>query len=202
MAGLAAFDFDGTLTTRDTFVSFLVRVAGRRTLGLAGARAAGSLRTTKGARDSVKLTLCRSILAGRHRDELTRLGEIHAADVLARHLRPDAVARLRWHHDQGHRVVIVSASLDTYLSPVARELGVEHLLCTTVEYDAEGRATGGLVDGNCRGVEKERRLRAWMEASGCDGPIWAYGDSAGDAELLAMADHPHRVGRTPLAACA
>jgi phosphatidylglycerophosphatase C len=54
---------------------------------------------------------------------------------------------------------------------------------------------GGL---NNRGPEKVARLQAWLDArfgSGADVELWAYGDSPGDAELLAMADHPTWIGR-------
>jgi phosphoserine phosphatase len=65
-----------------------------------------------------------------------------------------------------------------------------------LERDSGGRLTGRLVGENCRGREKELRLRAWLAANGLeDAELWAYGDSAGDAELLAGADHPVWVGR-------
>jgi phosphatidylglycerophosphatase C len=100
--------------------------------------------------------------------------------------------RLRWHAEQGHEVVLVSASLDVYLAEVTRRLGANALLCTTLEVD-DGKVTGRLIGGNCRGPEKAKRLRTHLG----DAPasIWAYGDSSGDRELLAMADHRFRVTR-------
>ena len=62
------------------------------------------------------------------------------------------------------------------------------------ERDAGGVLTGRLSGANCRGPEKARRVREWLAGAGLDGAeLWAYGDSPGDAELLAMADHPVRV---------
>jgi phosphatidylglycerophosphatase C len=57
---------------------------------------------------------------------------------------------------------------------------------------SDGRLTGELASPNVRREEKVRRLEAWL---GDDGPVelWAYGDSDGDRELLARADHPVRV---------
>ena len=99
--------------------------------------------------------------------------------------------RLRWHGGEGHEIVIVSASLDSYLAPLAPRLGVGHVISSSLEVDDHGLVTGRLVGGNVRGPEKASRLQAWLG----DGPIelWAYGDSSGDDELLAMADHPTRV---------
>jgi phosphatidylglycerophosphatase C len=50
-----------------------------------------------------------------------------------------------------------------------------------------------LLGGNCRGRRKADRLREYLEGAGVD--LWAYGDSAGDAEMLAMAQHVSRARR-------
>ncbi|MBV8950968.1 MAG: haloacid dehalogenase-like hydrolase, partial [Actinobacteria bacterium] len=87
----------------------------------------------------------------------------------------------------------------TYLDPLAPLLGFDAVLATTPEVGPDGRFTGRLIGRNCRGIEKVNRLRAWLGPHGSeDEPecfIWAYGDSSGDAELLAMAHEPHRVRR-------
>jgi phosphatidylglycerophosphatase C len=91
-------------------------------------------------------------------------------------------------------VVLVSASLDVYLFPLGELLGVHGVLCTRLERDGGGALTGALVGANCRGPEKVARLEAWLLVEGLDGAtLWAYGDSAGDDELLARADHAQRV---------
>jgi phosphatidylglycerophosphatase C len=65
------------------------------------------------------------------------------------------------------------------------------VIACSLETDGTGRATGRLIGGNCRGPEKVRRLREWLGAEPAE--LWAYGDSAGDDELLAFADHPTRL---------
>ena len=109
-----------------------------------------------------------------------------ADDVLARHLRPDVVERVAWHRNQGHELVIVSASFTSYLDPIAARLGFAAVLATELAVDYDGRLTGELVRPNVRGAEKVRRLDEWLGA----GPafVWAYGDSSGDRDLLARAD--------------
>jgi phosphatidylglycerophosphatase C len=99
--------------------------------------------------------------------------------------------RVAWHRREGHDIVIVSASLRAYLDEVARRLGVDALLCTALEVDEHGRCTGRMTGGNCRGAEKATRLRAYLRDR--DVTLWAYGDSAGDDDMLAMADHPTRL---------
>jgi phosphatidylglycerophosphatase C len=87
-------------------------------------------------------------------------------------------------------VILASASLEAYLRPLGGLLDVDDVVCTTLEQGPNGRLTGRLVGGNCRGVEKARRVRAWLESSGrADAELWAYGDSPGDRPLLETADH-------------
>jgi phosphatidylglycerophosphatase C len=188
MAPTAAFDFDGTLTRRDCMVPFLQRVAGTR--ALLTAIAAATPAVVRRDRDAVKAEVVRRLLAGRPADDLARAGEEFAADIVARRLRSGTIERLRWHQGEGHRTVIVSASLRPYLAPVAASLGVDHVICTELE-ELDGILTGELVDGNCRGPVKAARLQAWLHPDTVE--LWAYGDSAGDDELLALAKYGVRV---------
>ncbi len=191
---VAAFDVDGTLTTRDCVAPFLRRVAGLR-LPIALLRAPVRLVRALLRRDvdSIKTLACGAV-GGLEASVLAREGEAFARHVHEAWLRSDTVARLERHRALGHRVVLVSASLDPYLTPLGALLEVDGVVCTRLEVGADGRATGALVGGNCRGPEKERRLRAWLEDRDLAGAeLWAYGDSTGDAELLRMADHGQRV---------
>jgi HAD superfamily hydrolase (TIGR01490 family) len=108
-------------------------------------------------------------------------------------MREEMIERMQWHTAEGHEIAIVSASLDIYVERVAELIGVGTVLCSRLETDGSGRATGRLVGGNCRGPAKLARIREEFGASGYE--MWAYGDSAGDAEMLAAADHPVRINR-------
>jgi phosphatidylglycerophosphatase C len=196
---VAAFDFDGTISRRDTLVPFLGRVVGRRrvatTLVGRGPQLAGML-AGRVDRDAEKEELIRRLLRGRTTAEIETAGAAYA-DALwaAGAFRPEIRERLAWHREEGHDIVIVSASLRDYLAPLAPRLGADHVIACTLESEPDGRLTGELVGGNCRGVEKVRRLEAWLASVGHDDPeVYAYGDSSGDDELLARADHPVRVG--------
>jgi HAD superfamily hydrolase (TIGR01490 family) len=193
---VAAFDFDGTLTRRDTLLPFLVDVAGPTVVAQALARDAPQLAAMafgRYDRDVAKANLVARVLAGRAYGDVVSRGRKYATRVINGRLRSASVARLRWHVEQGHEVVIVSASLDAYLHEIAQRLGVATVLCTTLEVDGGGTITGRLTGGNCRGPEKVARLRAHLGEEPVT--LWAYGDSEGDEELLAMADHPVRVTR-------
>jgi phosphatidylglycerophosphatase C len=193
---VAAFDFDGTLTRHDSLLPFLARVAGWPRVALAVTRVAprlarASISSTN--RDLAKEQLLVHLLAGRRYRDVEALGEEYGRSLLSRAIRPEMRGLVQWHRGQGHDVVIVSASLDVYLHTVARRLDAHEVLCTRLEVDEQGVCTGRMVGGNCRGPGKATRLREYLGP----GPValWAYGDSAGDDEMLAMADHAVRTRR-------
>jgi phosphatidylglycerophosphatase C len=145
-------------------------------------------------RDALKELATQAALSGLAWEEIEGQANDFADTVVRTGLRDDTLARLRWHREQGHTVVFVSASLEVYLREIARRIGVDAVLGTRLVVDASGICTGRLDGPNCRGPEKEVRLRRWMAENGLEGvPVWAYGDSSGDDQLLAMADHPLRV---------
>ena len=69
------------------------------------------------------------------------------------------------------------------------------MLATELAVGDDGRLTGELARPNVRGPEKVRRLDEWLAREGRPAFVWAYGDSAGDRELLARADQAISVGR-------
>lgn len=198
--GLAAFDFDGTISRRDTLLPFLAQVAGRRRfaavwarIGATGARG----RVPLSDRDAVKEEMIRLLLAGRSGDELRSHGERYARDLLSDALRPMVVDRVHRHRDRGDTTVIVSASLVYYLQPLARELGMDGAIGVEPE-ESGGVLTGRLTRPNVRAEQKAVRLREWLGLGPEDpltGPLSGYGNTSGDHALLAMSDRAYWLGR-------
>jgi phosphatidylglycerophosphatase C len=193
---VAAFDFDGTLTRSDSVVPFLKRMSGGYPR-LVGALIRRATRIVPAAarrdRDRLKQLATEGVLRGVPSSRIAAVADAHAAAIVERGLRDDTVARLRWHVDAAHLVVIVSASYENYVRGVAHQLGATDVIATRLEIGADGRCTGRLLGDNCRGAEKLRRLDAWLaerELGRSEIELWAYGDSAGDRELLDAADHP------------
>lgn len=188
---IAAFDVDGTLTTRDCVRPFLERAAGRRRVITSMFRrplatAGAALRRD---RDRFKEIIVGGSLRGKLITDVETVGEQFAQYVLVNWLRADTLRRLRWHQQAGHRIVLVSASLAAYLRPLALRLGIDDVLCTD-STRAGDRYGDRLVGLNCRAGEKRRRLEQWLEEQRwVHAEVWAYGDSVGDRELLARADH-------------
>lgn len=194
MRGIAFFDFDGTLTRHDTFVSFARHVKGARgllraMLGCAPSLLAWKLGLAEGA--VAKQRLFASLYRGMELERFRAYAEMFADRVDA-DLRPEAMQLLQAHLRQGHRVVVVSASLEEWIRPWAARHGVHDVLATRAETDAGGRLTGRFSTPDCRGAEKVRRVRALIPDVESR-ETWAYGDSRGDEEMLALATHPFRV---------
>jgi HAD superfamily phosphoserine phosphatase-like hydrolase len=132
------------------------------------------------------------ILAGTDARKRQQILEHDLPERLIQGLRPEAVARLRWHDQQGHRLVIVSASPRALIQPVAQHLGAELIATETSDLAGEAAiATLQLTSANCKGAEKVRRLEAWLGQPLQEIELHAYGDSRGDRELLQAACEPH-----------
>lgn len=199
---IAAFDVDGTLTSRDCVVPFLRRTAGtpRIVAGLLRHPLALTAALARRDRDRVKALATRAAFARRRIDEVRALGVEFAEEVAGEHLRPDIVARLTAHRTAGDTVVLVSASYEVYLEPLAELLRADAVLATRLAVGADGRLSGDLDGPNCRAGEKVRRLDRWLGGRGESRDsvhLTAYGDSAGDRQLLLDADVAHWVGRGP-----
>ena len=183
---VAFFDFDGTLTTGDTLMPFLKYVVGAPTyyaklVLLSPVLAAYFLKLLRN--DIAKQIVLKRYLAGHNIDELFELGKRFSEEVIPTMLRPEGMERLRWHQEQGHECVLVSASLDVYLNAWAKRENFHEVICTALEKNAKGYATGKIKGNNCHGEEKLRRISTW-KARRQEKPAYAYGDTEGDMPML------------------
>ncbi|OBS09990.1 HAD-IB family hydrolase [Acidihalobacter prosperus] len=162
---VAFFDFDGTLTYRDSLIPFLRMVRGSAPLALDLLSVSPwllgyALRITRN--DRAKEALFGQALAGTSLEDLRSLGRDFAETHINGMLRSDTFARLRWHQSQGHRCVLVSASLDVYLEPWAERVGIDACLASSLEADAEGVLTGKFEGADSTATKR----------FGASGPSW------------------------------
>lgn len=194
MPDLALFDFDGTLTTRETFPDFM-RYAVARPRLLAGvvllAPVVFGYRRGWVAGNPTRASIVQMGLRGMDAARLRAQGEAFARDVLPAVLRPDAMARLQWHRERGDRIVVVSGGLDVYLAPWCAAQGLE-LACSVLA--ERGGRISGYAGPQCVGDEKVRRVLALCDPQAY-AAIHAYGDTHEDGAMLAMAHHRTYHGR-------
>jgi phosphatidylglycerophosphatase C len=186
---VAFFDFDGTLTIGDTLMPFLKYVVGGPTYYAKLALLSPVLAAyfSKLLRNDIaKQIVLKQYLAGYHIDEIFQLGKSFSEEVIPTMLRPEGMKWLRWHQEQGHECVLVSASLDVYLTYWANNEKLTDVLCTSLEQSEEGRVTGRIGGVNCHGKEKLNRICGWQA---CRNPvkIYAYGDTLSDIPMIASA---------------
>jgi len=188
---VVAFDFDGTLTTKDSYTAFLKWRTPR------GAWIAGGVKLVPAAlaylfhrdRGRIKAAATKVYLGGVSRERLEADARSFAEQHSRSLLRPDAmIAWKRWRKERV-RLVIVTASPDMVVAPFARGLGADDLIGTPLAFDERDRLTGAFAAPNCRGPEKVIRLQA---AYGPDVRVRAaYGDTSGDTEMLGIAEEPY-----------
>jgi phosphatidylglycerophosphatase C len=187
---VVAFDLDGTLTTKDTLTQFLIWRAG---YAKAFAKAVLLLPYFVGfslglvSRGRLKQAALRRFIKGVPAETMEMESQRFAKQVMPRLLRPEGLAALRAHVKAGDQVFVVTASPEFVSWAWTFKENVE-LVATRLEI-AAGRMTGRLDGVNCRGLEKIRRLSEHLGE-----PVVldvAYGDSAGDAEMLAAAREAH-----------
>ncbi len=189
---VAAFDFDGTMTKHDSLYDFFKYSAG----------------TTKTyfkffqhipkfigfglkifSRKDLKESLLKSFFKGMSIADLRLKGESFANNVIPTLLKKEAMAKLKWHKEQGHRCILVSANMDFYLDYFTKNNQFDDCLCTKAALDEKGLVTGYIQGKNCRDEEKVRRLTELL-GSKENYILYGYGDSDGDKELLDLADYP------------
>ncbi|MDY0205282.1 MAG: HAD-IB family hydrolase [Pseudomonas sp.] len=188
---VAFFDFDGTLTTCDTLMPFLKFISGQpkyywKLLLVSPVLAGYFLKLVRN--DIAKETVLKRYLAGYHIDELFTLGERFAEVVLPSLLRPEGIERLKWHQEQGHDCVLVSASFDIWLKFFGEALNLSYVISS--ELNTKSKIVDGNIQGlNCYGKEKADKIQEWMSLENRKPSItYAYGDSRGDSEMLSMVD--------------
>ena len=190
MKQLFAFDFDGTLTTRDTLIAFIRYACGtpRFLLGfLLHAPLLVLMKLRLYSNGKAKQRLFSWFFRGMPLEAFDALCQSFASTH--RHLlRPDTIRLLQQALSEGAEVLVVSASIDNWVQPFFPAVTV---LGTQIEV-IDGRLTGRFLTPNCYGQEKVRRILA-LHPDRSAYRLTAYGDSRGDRELLAFADEAHWV---------
>ena len=188
MKRIYAFDFDGTLTTRDTLLAFIRYAKGTGAFLWGFLRHAHLLVLMKlrlYPNWKAKQRVFSYFFKGMSLEEFDTLCRQFAADN-RQLLRPEGVKTLQQAQADGAEVLIVSASIDNWVQPFFPEVKV---VCTQVEVK-NGHLSGLFLTQNCYGEEKVRRILA-LYPDRSEYRLIAFGDSRGDKELLAFADEAH-----------
>lgn len=185
---LALFDFDGTITSEDTYTKFIFYSTPKVRMGIGLLLVWPIIFLYKlGMLQASKTRPILSKVAFWHRKEkdVTLIANQYAKDYLTTIIRPEAAEKLRWHQAQGDKIVLVSASLDVYLKVWCQSYGIS-LVCSELEVK-NGRYTGRYSQGDCSKENKVTLLKRTVSLEEFD-KIYAYGDTYEDLPMLALAD--------------
>lgn len=191
---LILFDFDGTITTSDTFVRFMLFanepifcffVFAKHSIRIVGAKI-GLIDAGK-----VKEQIVKELLKGRKIGDLMQLGNSFISNLERKGIiKSSFLDCIRKHKANGAVVCLVSASLDLWLRPFCDKYEIL-CICTEVEF-INGKCTGCFVTPNCNYEEKSNRIREEFKLSEYEYVI-AYGNSKGDEAMFGLAHEVHRV---------
>ncbi len=200
MKTVAVFDFDGTLTTRDTLLLF-IRYACGNVRFLLGFLFYSPLIVMMLFRIfpnwKAKERVFSLFFKGMSIEHFDELGKSFALRQHERIANGPVIEQLRKHLADGATVYVVSASMVQWVRPfLPLWTGTDRVRClgTEPEVGADGRLTGHFLGKNCYGPEKVNRLLE-AEPHRDTYTLYAYGDSNGDTEMLAFADHGEKVAR-------
>ena len=183
---VAAFDFDGTITRKDSFMAFIRYVKGdiRWVIGmgllspLMAAYMVGLISNNR-----AKEYVLAYFFKGESEQKMYEWGAQFYQEELHTFIRPAALDRIQWHQQQGHQCFLVTASFTFWTRAWAEANGLT--LVATEPQIVEGKFTGKIQGENCYGPGKVKRLQALL--AGEPPMTYAYGDTQGDRELLAWA---------------
>ncbi len=185
---LALFDFDGTLTKKDTLKEFLKFSTPKKRYYLNLMRFLPTFLLYKikiipngRAKEQLLANFFKGV-SKREFEEKTKNFSLTKIDTI---LRGDTFKKLKEHQKRGDRVIIVSASIKCWIIHWAKRENIE-VLSTELEF-INGYFSGKFLTKNCYGIEKVNRVKEYLNLNEYD-KIYAYGDSRGDIEMLKIAD--------------
>jgi len=188
--GIAFFDFDGTITTKDTLLEFIRFSKGTSafyTGFLLNSPYLVAFKTKLISNQYAKEKVLQHFFRGMAIEDFENLCKRFAEEKLPALIRPRAVEEIKKLQAAGYVVAVVSASPENWIRQWAASMGVE-LIGSRLGV-TDGRLTGKINGKNCHGEEKVARIREKYKVSEYDS-IHAYGDSGGDTAMLKIATHP------------
>ena len=198
MNNLALFDLDHTLLPIDSdyeWGQFLVRTNAVDPVEFKRRNDDFFLQYQAGTLDPVEyLEFALGTLARFPRTELDAMHAQFMHEVINPSIRPCARDLLQKHHDAGDLVAIITATNRFVTAPIAKELGVQHLIAAVPEEDAQGNLTGKLLGVPTSGPGKVTHTHAWLATMGKSLDNFErshfYSDSHNDIPLLSVVTHP------------
>ncbi len=186
---IAIFDMDGTITSRDTFLEFIEFAKGKwkYRFGFLLIMPMVTLYQLKIFPNyKLKELVFKLFFGGADFREISELGSKFSTEVIPRICYPNALAKIEWHKQMGHKVVILTASSEIWLDKWCKSLGVE-LIGT--KFEVKGGKVTGKIDGKNIHGKKKREVLQKILAQGHYKDSFGYGNSPSDEFFLELVNH-------------
>jgi HAD superfamily hydrolase (TIGR01490 family) len=192
----ALFDFDGTLARGDSIGPFMQYVFTRYPRSLIELPKIGFFAIPYGlgivSKERMK-TIVMKILNHVPQNKLEDLVQSFHQEIIQPRYFKQGLDRVNWHRNQGHTLVMASASVDTYMPLVQKDLGFDILVCTKTESNSSPVISGN----NCFGQEKVVRLSQLDFFHKTDwANSWAYSDHHSDIPMMELCGNKVATGPT------
>jgi phosphatidylglycerophosphatase C len=188
---LALFDFDGTITHKDSLLHFLKFAVGSTRFYTGLLMLTPVLVKLKMgwidpqiAKEKVIYHFLKNFLE----ENLDLITYEYTTQKLPQIIRKTALERIKWHKTQEHEIYVVSASASLWLEWWCRKTQVK-LIATELKFE-KSRFSGKFLSSNCNGEEKVKRIKKEINLSDFS-YIFAYGDTEGDKQMLELADEAY-----------
>lgn len=187
---IAFFDFDGTITRKDTMLEMIRFAKGN------GSYYAGLLQLSPWliamkagmiTNESAKEKMLSLFFKGMPLKEFDAICVSFTQNIIPLLIRDDAKKALQFHKKENHEIVVVTASAENWVKPWCDQQSLK-IIGTRLATDQHQLLTGKLLSVNCNGDEKVHRIKSVYDLSAYD-EIYGYGDSEGDKQMLSLATH-------------
>lgn len=191
MRQIAFFDFDGTITYKDTLLEIVKYYKGKPAwmagmLLLSPGLIAMKLKLASNTR--TKERYLRHFFGGMRLEDFQNICDAFQRERFASLIRPAALEAIRHHQQNDTPVVLVSASAENWLKGWC---AANNITCIATRLEIRNGVVTGKIDGNnCHGPEKVKRIRELYDLGAYE-KVFCYGDSGGDRQLLQIADEAH-----------
>lgn len=183
---LYLFDFDGTITTKNSFIDFFLKTYGYRYILLKVFKKIPKIFILLIKKETGKLKeyLTSVFLDEKDKKKINQLGKDYVDNCFYQIMNPTAIGEIAsLQKNKQNTIYIVSASLDLWLTYFAEKLNI-NLICTELNYKNH-LFTGTFKTKNCKGVEKVKRINQVLSLDDFD-EVFVFGDSIGDREMLQL----------------
>ncbi len=192
MKSLAIFDFDGTISKKDSLKEFLkIHFSFKNYfIGYYLINIPHLILLYLGVIDFsiLKKRRIKHFMKNLNMDTITDSLEIFNKVFFKSEIKKQAIKEIEYHKENNHKIIILSASLDFLLYEWCQKNNFS-LICNKLEI-FDNKFSGSLLGNDCNGKEKVRRLKSLINLNEFQ-IIYGYGDTKEDKDFLKLADKPY-----------